>query len=594
VRWAPGAREFSTCLDLDLPLIHDVNSWYSSLGVNPRASRREIAYAYADLSGQDDVWLTHCVTQLLHRDTRLAYDRCRLGTRFWDEAEKLSARRALLHLLSASPVEPVDFARVLDTGGSPGEGSRTGGWGYYSPAQSEDRMARWRTQLASAAHSRQLHRSISVGEHHDGQPWEIRAVDGLTVFSLHRTTDPSPHAALEALSAWREPSGQRHTPMNPTYPTNTQNEDDMTQAVNTEVEDFEGDFESSYGGEVAKEASKKNSGSFSGRVKFFSLDPEAKQLVRFLSDSVKHPENPRMIPWITVDQHSGVPTKPKPADYQGTKWPEHMGAVCRKSKAFQTRYPDGCPIEDANLVDSYGKKIGRASSRTWALVALREEVYEDVDGRKQLVGVKTVMDDVVIDGVKVGETPAIRQMNMGFNNFFAHLDALAARYKTVLNRDIEITRSGGGKNTAYNFAPLDIVQRADGSVFDLREVSELERFEATIVSVESGKKVEGGKIPDLRRCVTAQVNDDYYEQWFGMGSGAAAKSGEASEGSAAPAQPQGPAQGSAEDDEKQKARMAEMRARIQAGGKVSEPAASPAADPEPPAVAAASGARSFD
>jgi hypothetical protein len=591
VKWAPGVREFSTCLDLDLPLIHDVNGWYSTLRVNPRASRREIAHAYADLRGQDDVWMTHCVVQLLHRETRLAYDRCRLGTRFWDEYEKLSAQRALLLLLSTTPVESLDFTSVLDREAEAGEAVPTTGWGYCSDIPAEDRMARWRTELASAAHSRQLHRSISVGEHHDGQPWEIRVVDGLTVISLHRTTAPTPHVALAALSTMGEPSGQRHTPMNPTHPTNTQNEDDMTQAVNTEVEDFEGDFESSYGGDVAKEASKKNAGSFTDRVKFFSLDPEAKQLVRFLSDHVKHPENPRMVPWITVDQHSGVPTKPKPADYQGTKWPEAMGAVCRKSKAFQARYPNGCPIEEANLVDSYGKKIGRGSGRTWALVALREEVYEDVDGRKQLVGVKTVMDDVVIDGVKVGETPAIRQMNMGYNNFFAHLNALASRYKTVLNRDIEISRSGAGKNTAYNFAPLDIVQRADGSVFDLREAKELERFEATIVSVVDGKKVEGGKIPDLRKCVTAQVNDDYYEQWFGMGSGAA-KPGETSEVSAS-AQPQGPAQGSsAEEDEKQKARMAEMRARIQAGGKPAEPAQ--AAEPPAPVAAAASGARSFD
>lgn len=587
MRWQAGEREFSTCLDLALPVIHDVNGWYSTLQVSPRASRREIARAYAEGNGQDDPWKTHCFTQLLDRSTRLAYDRCRMGTRFWDENEELSARRALLGLLGNASAPPDTLSRSLDNHSEVREADHTA-WGHYSPSPAHVQMQQWRTALASAAHARQLHRTISVGYHLAGPPWRIHQVDGLTVLSLHCSTAPCSAVANDVLDMLAHP-----------YPTQT--DGTMTTPVD-DAADY--DFEASYGGEVALEKSKHTGGGqFADRIPFFSCTDGETVLVRFLSDAVKHPDNPRVIPWITVDQHNRVPTKAQPSDYKGDRWPKFMGSVCRNDKAFKARYPDGCPIDNAGLLTDEGKKVGKPSARTWALVILREEVYDNVkqdDGstRRELVGVKTKMRDVTDrDNNKIGETPDIRQMNMGWKNFFASLNGLAARYKTVLNRDIEITRRGSGTDTLYTFAPLDIVKRTDDSIFDLRTLEELERFEATIPATEQeidGKKVKvPGKIPDLRKCVVAQVNDDYYDRWFefnvkGLSAGdlATQSQGQSSQS----AQPSAPKV----SDEDTKAKMAALRERITTRGAApaQTPEPEPEVDPEP--VAAATGPRSFD
>lgn len=66
----------------------DVKGYYRRLGVDWKASRRELADAYMLLGGPDDPSLTYAFKQLLHEPTRHAYDRVPLGGRWLDEEEQ--------------------------------------------------------------------------------------------------------------------------------------------------------------------------------------------------------------------------------------------------------------------------------------------------------------------------------------------------------------------------------------------------------------------------------------------------------------------------------------------------------------------------
>lgn len=591
-RWTPGQRSFSTCLDLDLLPIHDVNRWYADLGVSARASRREIARAYRELDGSDSVWLTHCFTSLWDRDTRRAYDRCRSGTRYWDEYELELARSILL--ASAGVETFPNSSRALDNSTPEEHAESTPDWGWVCFDTNEGSAAesdRWRIEVSSAAHQAQLHRTISTGRHSHGQSWEIRTVEGITVVSLHNSIAPTRSAAQVAVQALknpalREPLGPRHTHRR----TGQHMTDAQNTTVDTDVEEF-GDFSGSYGGEVAQDRRKSSGGGFGDRVPFFSMKDGEKVLVRFLSDYVPHPDNPRMIAWITADHHNQVPTKAKPDDYKGTKWPKFMGAVCRGDKAFALRYTD-CPICSGAIVAEDGKPLKRAASRTWALVVLREEVRE---GGK-IVGVRTLMRDVTDkDGNKIGQTPDIQKLNMGWDNFFAGLSGLGQRYGTLLNRDIELIRMGGGTDTKYVPAPLDVVKREDGSTFDLREESELLKFEKLLPEVEKDGEKVPGKIPDLRRQVVDQVNDHWYDLWFfGESSPSSPKAAGSSSDSAPAAQPNAP---SSEPDEE---KMRALRDRIKGYSHKNESPQAEVSQESPPSSAdeaqqpVSAGTKSFD
>ncbi|MGW7100357.1 hypothetical protein [Streptomyces sp. NPDC054838] len=68
-------------------LCHDVNGYYRALGVDPKATRRQLMQAYRARGGDRDPYLTYVLSQLLNRGTRKAYDAMPLGRPFLDRYE---------------------------------------------------------------------------------------------------------------------------------------------------------------------------------------------------------------------------------------------------------------------------------------------------------------------------------------------------------------------------------------------------------------------------------------------------------------------------------------------------------------------------
>jgi hypothetical protein len=189
-----------------------------------------------------------------------------------------------------------------------------------------------------------------------------------------------------------------------------------------------------------------------------------------------------------------VSTKGKPSDYpKDARWPEKMGAVCRKDSAFT--YGE-CFICE-NLID--GKRVKKASPRQWALACLREEVIED----GKVVGLRDVTREVVIpakDGQpekKVTEK-AIVVVNMGYKNFFAILEGFAGRYKTILDRDYWFKRSGNDTDTTYQIVPMDPIETEQGR-FDLREPAFAERYKSDL---------------NLGEVISERADDEFYAKFF--------------------------------------------------------------------------------
>jgi hypothetical protein len=311
------------------------------------------------------------------------------------------------------------------------------------------------------------------------------------------------------------------------------------------------------GAEAAAEAGK-GGGNFP-KTHYFGLEDQESVLVRFITDKDD---------WLVVDQHSSVPTKRQPADYQGQNWPQKMGAVCRKDKALRPVYPDGCYICE-HLVD--GKQVKKAGGRTWALACLREEVRGDgspeMGGEEQKGKVLGIRDqtrevaEIGPDGKPTGVTTvekAIVVVNMGYKNFFASLTGFAGHYGTVLDRDYLIKRNGTDQTTTYSIIPLDPIVMPDGRKYDLRDPEFAARYATDI---------------DIVELLLDRSSDEFYGRFFDPRVEASFKGGSnGGSGSTAASTPPKPSNEPSED------KMAALAARVQDyGSGAAAPAATPAA-----------------
>lgn len=294
------------------------------------------------------------------------------------------------------------------------------------------------------------------------------------------------------------------------------------------------------GSSAAEKAAPKGGG---GDYDFFIMkEGDEGMVLRYLTDADS---------WITVDQHWSETREKHPDWPQGSKWPRGMSVVCRNDEAF--RGMDGfgdCYICEFGTDDE--GKPNKASPRTWALAALREEIKED--GR--VVGVQ----DVMIDGPDGEPVPQIVIVNQAYSNFFANLQAFAGRYTTVLDRDYYVERTGGNK-TNYPHVPLDPVtlEFEDGETMplDLRDEGLLEYYIA-------GRK-------DLGEVVMDKASEHFYALFFDervphppigkKGDKSKGKDGEASAEATEPAPKQDAAPAKPDAD-----RLASIRARVSQKG----------------------------
>lgn len=340
------------------------------------------------------------------------------------------------------------------------------------------------------------------------------------------------------------------------------------------------------GAEAAKEASK---GAAFDRTKFFGIEDKEKIVVRFLTDAnidpatidAEHPEGYGA--WITVQQHQMVTTKARPDDYpKDSKWPERMGAVCRKDPGIAA---DDCYICDF-LVD--GKKLKKPSGRTWAWACIREEVVED----GKLQGYKDKTREVTRKKPDSEETETIVEkdvvvVNMGWKNFFSILSGYAGHYGTVLDRDYVITRDGDDTSTTYSIIGLDpIVIDDKGTRLDMRNPEHLKRY-------GWGSALEAEEA--LVAVISERASDEFYARFFDPRVQVKDDQVISTGATATPV---------AEQADADPARLAELASRVKgyAAPEASAPEAAPAQEapaatteaPQPAAAAPSGGMKNFD
>ncbi len=241
------------------------------------------------------------------------------------------------------------------------------------------------------------------------------------------------------------------------------------------------------GGAAAKdaedEARKEAASRRSGGLEFFSLDDGHQVAVRLLTDS---PE------WIWVDQHSFVPTKPKPKGAE--KWPTSMTAVCRRDEAFSGLHPDCYICDNKEQFKNSYDKLPYPQIRIWAL-AVEREIVKDDNGR--LLGTRDKIVEIEKDGT-THRHPKIIVINQPLKSFFGHLQAVYGLYGSVCDRDYVITREGVSTDTTYRVNPLD-------PIADLKpNTPKWARYEQSIA--ERGI--------NLGAIVAEKASDQYYGRFF--------------------------------------------------------------------------------
>lgn len=194
------------------------------------------------------------------------------------------------------------------------------------------------------------------------------------------------------------------------------------------------------GGAAAEKADQEQRASaFGPRLNYFNLKKDGETTVlRFITDS---PE------WIWVRQHNMAPTKTQGPD---SKLPKFMTAVCRNDKAFRGMY-ESCYLCDNPPPDTFKKgELQKPKPRIWALAVEREIVTEN--GER---GVTDVIETVKDKDGKEYDRLKIVIVNMPLYGFFSHIQGMYSVYGTICDRDIQITRSGTGKDTEYRIVAHD-------------------------------------------------------------------------------------------------------------------------------------------
>jgi hypothetical protein len=266
-------------------------------------------------------------------------------------------------------------------------------------------------------------------------------------------------------------------------------------------------------GAAAVQAASTSGGDFPSfqRTEYFSIKSGDKAVVRFLTDydSVADPNGELVGGWLGVKQHQNIKTKPQPADYKGTSWPQRMAAPCRRDPIFASVYSD-CYICD--VIKPADPMVKAPSQRLYALAVVREPVM--VDGKQTYRDATRTVTRKSDGGEVSTEEKRIVVVNMGKKNFFDPLSAYANRYGTILDRDYEITRHGDQLDTTYLIIPEDQQQatKADGTVevYDLREDEFMANYFPEAIEVGYAKASD----LHLEPVITDKTTDDFYGRFF--------------------------------------------------------------------------------
>jgi hypothetical protein len=317
------------------------------------------------------------------------------------------------------------------------------------------------------------------------------------------------------------------------------------------------------GAKGAEEEAKKAKISF-GRVEYFKLTDGDTITVRLIDG----PDD-----WVYTNQHSFVPTKGAPPDADEAtkkKWPQRMGAVCRRDEAFKDKYIDCCICDEMTNPNNKSGKY-TAPVRLWGRMVIREAVTGTaamvqeglIDESKvgKVVGYRDEMVDEAEtdkDGKETGKVirrPKIVVANLSLDNFFGILEGFAEAYADeggILNRDIVITRKGTDTDTTYQLTP-----KSPTPGFDLADPKTKQQYEE--FAAQAHLSVE-----DLERLIEDLASDDFYARYFDVTKPFPASKKKSTDGGSAGGAPATQQAKPVEDAATQDA-LAAMRARVRGG-----------------------------
>jgi hypothetical protein len=150
-------------------------------------------------------------------------------------------------------------------------------------------------------------------------------------------------------------------------------------------------------------------------------------------------------------------------------------------------------VETAAQAEEYGLDVGDVLGyRDY------EDEVDEVDDKGEPTGKKIMKKRIIV-------------FNGAWKNFFGPLQGFADAFKgTVLDRDYSITRTADGKDTDYNIVPLDKIELADGTVFDMR-------MPEVIDGKPTGRKLRDAYLddaPDLIKMIEDRIVDEFYDRFY--------------------------------------------------------------------------------
>jgi hypothetical protein len=222
-------------------IVFDVNGYYRALGFRPpytSITRKDLRLAYHKMHGEESVWLTAVMKQLLDRDKRRAYDAAPLGGRHLDEIEekeilaeikrKVARERrgasdslaTMTELLAQMGFDPASTTNGSNPNGQyPGGEDKASGvvhtddlppWGYgfyrWSSRQPEiDRLSRWQELLVSQFAAQEVSIKFCVGFIGRGRTdsrFVVATTYGVRTVYLREDLDPDQEMAAAAVASF--------------------------------------------------------------------------------------------------------------------------------------------------------------------------------------------------------------------------------------------------------------------------------------------------------------------------------------------------------------------------------------------------------
>lgn len=230
--WGPARWSTSMALVPVERVCHDVNGYYRELGVDWRASRKELREAYMALDGQSSARLTYVFKQLLDPLIREAYDKSPKGEVFLDDyteddlkrrAHEEAAKRSNLGqtvsadevlddwgYMALDPEEGVDSVRAVRKD-LPQRKAAGRDWKYSYYAwrtedfvQNEVRLQEWQELLSKAAAQVGSSAEVAIGVTSmvrlSDQWFIIEPVDDKPVVFFFTDVEPTTEIAEQALT----------------------------------------------------------------------------------------------------------------------------------------------------------------------------------------------------------------------------------------------------------------------------------------------------------------------------------------------------------------------------------------------------------